>query len=255
MGIEITKNGIINAPIRYVFDDLPKVQKMKCALNKRILFYQDSSQIANALLDALKRVGYQVVFARGADHLLHLLNFAQYELLVIEWSNQNFDGLSTLHFVKTENKPNLLILMYTDRVSEFDIVSAFNAGADEVYRSTYGEFEILARINALMRWVTPLSHRVNFENNNIIQYANEKFSKLEIKLFDLFVSNLEACLSREVIREKVWGNQSIGDKAIDVAISRLRKKIKILYVEKYKIISMYNFGYKLVKFNSLNEVV
>jgi len=70
---------------------------------------------------------------------------------------------------------------------------------------------------------------------------------LEFNLLATFIKNIDRPLSREFLREEIWGNESdeVNDKTVNVAINRLKKKIDPTG-EKGYLIPIWGVGYKFI---------
>ena len=126
--------------------------------------------------------------------------------------------------------------MLTARGEEEDKVRGLEAGADDYITKPFSPKELVARIKAVMRRVTPtasdelinfaglvldpISHRVS-ANDDLVDMGPTEF-----KLLHFFMAHAERVFSREQLLDNVWGtNVYVEDRTVDVHIRRLRKAI------------------------------
>jgi two-component system phosphate regulon response regulator PhoB len=130
------------------------------------------------------------------------------------------------------------IIMLTARGEEEDKVRGLEAGADDYITKPFSPKELVARIKAVMRRVTPtasdelinfsglvldpVAHRVSANDDRV------DMGPTEFKLLHFFMTHAERVYSREQLLDNVWGtNVYVEDRTVDVHIRRLRKAISV----------------------------
>ena len=148
------------------------------------------------------------------------------------------DGISVLHTLRSSPiTARIPVIMLTAKGSEFDKVTALDAGADDYVTKPFGVMELVARVKALIRraavndipdrtyshgtlTVSTLSHEV---------HADGKEISLTYKEFELLCFLLEhrgVVLTRDAILREVWGYDFDGEnRTVDVNIRTLRRKL------------------------------
>ena len=149
------------------------------------------------------------------------------------------------------------IIFVTVRDAEADIVRALDAGADDYLVKPVREFELLARINAVARRLSRGTAGVNdevfgtyqFDSRYKQAYRNKKAVDMTTKEFQLAIflfKNAGKLLTRELIANAVWGRPlSELSRTIDTHISRIRKKLDLSPHNGYRLLPIYNAGYRL----------
>ncbi|MGH9092902.1 MAG: winged helix-turn-helix domain-containing protein, partial [Acidimicrobiales bacterium] len=140
------------------------------------------------------------------------------------------------------------IIMVTAKGAEIDTVVALEVGADDYVTKPYRLRELVARIRAVMRR-TPVAAetkagawseeepasaweaghvRVDLDQRRVYVRGDEvHLRRKEFELLGLLVENAGRVLTRDVLIDRVWGTDYIGDtKTLDVHIKRLRSRIE-----------------------------
>lgn len=128
------------------------------------------------------------------------------------------------------------IIMLTARADEDDKVKGFDVGVDDYVTKPFSPKELIARIKAVIRRVSPtaLEEAIEFHGMKLDPIAhrvsiNEKALDLgptEFRLLHFFMTHTERVYSREQLLDNVWGtNVYVEDRTVDVHIRRLRKAI------------------------------
>jgi two-component system response regulator MprA len=126
------------------------------------------------------------------------------------------------------------VLLLTARDLVADRVQGLNAGADDYLTKPFALDELLARVRALIRRSYP-DHEaaVAVADLSLDPRSREvrrgertlELTRTEFALLDLLMTNAGIVLSREVIRERVWGySDSLGSNTLDVYVGYLRRK-------------------------------
>ena len=128
------------------------------------------------------------------------------------------------------------ILMLTARSETQDVVTGFDAGADDYLRKPFEIPELLSRVRALLKRVEHDTPGAQYKAANVeIDPASRSvlvdgepvnFTAKEYDLLEFFVANAGRVISRDEILEKVWGGQHATDSnVIEVFVCHLRNKI------------------------------
>ena len=132
---------------------------------------------------------------------------------------------------------NIPVVMLTARGEEEDKVRGLEVGADDYITKPFSPKELVARLKAVIRRVTPtaledvidvqglkldpVSHRVTAND------APLDMGPTEFKMLHFFMTHQERVYSREQLLNNVWGtNVYVEDRTVDVHIRRLRKALE-----------------------------
>ena len=198
-----------------------------------ILIVEDEKDIARFIELELQAEGYRTEVAHDGITGLSKFREVSPNLVILDLMLPVMDGIEVAKRIrKTSNVP-ILILTAKDRVE--DKVAGLDAGADDYLVKPFSFEELLARVRAHLRRVTPaitgeirvadliinLEGREVFRGNRRIELSNKEFELLE-----LLAKNPGKVFSRYEIEEKVWPGYQGGSNVVDVYIGYLRKKLE-----------------------------
>ncbi|MGL9751720.1 MAG: phosphate regulon transcriptional regulator PhoB [Symbiopectobacterium sp.] len=205
---------------------------------RRILVVEDEAPIREMVCFVLEQNGYQSVEAEDYGSAVTRLSEPYPDLVLLDWM---LPGGSGLRFIKQMKREALTrdipVMMLTARGEEEDRVRGLEVGADDYITKPFSPKELVARIKAVMRRISPMaveeviemrglsldpiSHRVTTE-----QHALE-MGPTEFKLLHFFMTHAERVYSSEQLLNNVWGtNVYVEDRTVDVHIRRLRKALE-----------------------------
>ncbi|HEY8171791.1 MAG TPA: response regulator transcription factor [Dehalococcoidia bacterium] len=200
----------------------------------KILVVDDDPGICQSLERALRREGYAVEIATDGESALEAVAGTQPDAVVLDVSMPKLDGLSVCRRLRAEgNRTPVLVL--TARHSLGDRVAGLDAGADDYVVKPFALEELLARLRALLRRVTPADesgslHLADLELDRRTRTAHRdgrtiELTRTEYQLLELMLLNAGQVLTRDVIFERVWGYDfEGGSNSLDVYVGYLRRK-------------------------------
>jgi two-component system OmpR family response regulator len=199
----------------------------------RILVVEDDTRIAGFLKKGLEESGYQVVVAdNGEDGFLDA-RLNPYDLMVLDLMLPAMDGIEVARKLRAAGK-TLPILMLTARDTEADTIQGLDAGADDYLTKPFSFGEFLARVRALLRRealsrssvmqvgdleVDTAGHRV-YRGGQEIELSGREYALLEF-----LIHRTGQIVTRDQLREHVWGDSDVLSNVVDVYIGYLRQKI------------------------------
>ncbi len=205
---------------------------------RRILVVEDEAPIREMLCFVLEQKGYQALEAEDYDSALEKICEPYPELILMDWMLPGGSGINLIkHLKRDELTRQIPVVMLTARGEEEDKVRGLEVGADDYITKPFSPKELMARLKAVMRRVSPtslddvidvqglkldpVSHRVT---------ANDKpldMGPTEFKMLHFFMTHQERVYSREQLLNNVWGtNVYVEDRTVDVHIRRLRKALE-----------------------------
>lgn len=201
----------------------------------RILIAEDDRRIRESLERALTLEGYEVtVVGDGARALdLHARNPA--DLLLLDVSMPNADGLSVCRAIRRDGDDTPILLL-TARHEIADRVAGLDAGADDYVVKPFALEELLARLRARLR--SPDGDddgalvlddlRLDLDGHRAVRNGQPLvLSPTEFSLLELLVLNQGVVLSRQQLYDEVWeGELDVESKTLDVYIGYLRRKLE-----------------------------
>ncbi|GAA6200804.1 response regulator [Aquicoccus sp. SU-CL01552] len=209
------------------------------AMDAHLLIVDDDERIRELLQKFLVRNGFLVSAARDAAHARRILAGLEFDLIVMDVMMPGEDGVSlTQSLRETLSTP---ILLLTARGETEHRIAGLEAGADDYLAKPFEPKELLLRINAILRRMpeTPAEQAVpKILNLGPIRYDIERgemwqgdelvrLTATESQLMRIF----SACPGEPVSRAKLV--EDLGrdrgqaqERAVDVQITRLRRKIE-----------------------------
>ncbi len=201
----------------------------------KILVVEDDATIARFVELELGHAGYTVRKVADGKSALDAVAEEEPDLLILDLMLPEIDGLEVARMIRADDK-QFPILMLTARAETHDVVSGFDAGADDYLRKPFEIPELLSRVRALLKRteqdrVGP-THRasgVEVDSSSRRATVDGDLVDLTAKEFDLLfylVTNAGRVISRDEILEAVWGGQHATDSnVIEVFVCHLRNKI------------------------------
>jgi len=226
-----------------------------------ILLVEDELEMARVVRRELQANGYRVVHAADGVAALDLNDREDPDLVILDWMLPTLDGLEVLRRIR--QRSTVPILMLTARGEEVDRVIGLEVGADDYLPKPFGMRELVARVRALFRriaHVQEIMEQDRREARDAVQYGplqldpqaytatrvGEALSltRTEFDLLHLMMRNPGRAFSRAYLLDTVWGQNYVsGDRAVDNAILRLRKKLGDLGEA---IETVWGIGYRLL---------
>ncbi|PFG46281.1 two-component system phosphate regulon response regulator PhoB [Vibrio sp. ES.051] len=207
-------------------------------MSRRILVVEDEDPIREMLCFVLEQKGYQAVEAADYDTAVTKLTEPFPDLVLLDWMLPGGSGINFIkHMKREELTRNIPVVMLTARGEEEDKVRGLEVGADDYITKPFSPKELVARLKAVIRRVTPtaledvidvkglkldpVSHRVTVNDEPL------DMGPTEFKMLHFFMTHQERVYSREQLLNNVWGtNVYVEDRTVDVHIRRLRKALE-----------------------------
>ncbi|MEE8727530.1 MAG: phosphate response regulator transcription factor PhoB [Rahnella inusitata] len=205
---------------------------------RRILVVEDEAPIREMVCFVLEQNGYQAVEAEDFDSAIGQLVEPYPELILLDWMLPGGSGIQFIKHLKREALTREIpVMMLTARGEEEDRVRGLEVGADDYITKPFSPKELVARIKAVMRRISPMAveevidmQGLTLDPSSHRVMANEQaldMGPTEFKLLHFFMTHSERVYSREQLLNNVWGtNVYVEDRTVDVHIRRLRKALE-----------------------------
>jgi DNA-binding response OmpR family regulator len=199
-----------------------------------VLLVEDEENLASLVRAYLEQEGYRVVWAGSGADALHTLETEPVRLVVLDLNLPDLDGLDVCKQIRSRS--SVPVVMLTARDEEADRLAGLDAGADDYIGKPFSPRELVARMKAVLRRVSPdaddpmlvLGDVVLRRSAREVGVAGEPV-ELRPKEFDLLaylMENRGAVLSRDLLLERVWGyDYAGGTRTVDVHVAQLRRKL------------------------------
>jgi two-component system response regulator BaeR len=219
---------------------------------KTILIVEDEAKLASLLSEYLAIADYATHIIDDGLSVIPWLRTHSADLCVLDLMLPNRDGIELCRDIRQFS--NIPIIMTTARVEEIDRLLGLALGADDYICKPYSPREVVARIKAVLRRVSPAeqsapitpdlltldvrSYRVSVGAQSI------SLSTIEFMLLNTLYNEPQRLFSRNQLMDSIYTDQRIVlDRTVDSHIKKLRKKLAVLLPDYELIHAMYGAGY------------
>ncbi len=230
-----------------------------------VLVVDDEESYRQALEVALRREGFDAELASDGVEALERWEVLERAgrgpvLVLLDVMLPRMSGIDVCREIRSRS--DVPIIMVTARDSEIDTVVGLEVGADDYVSKPFGVHELVARMRATLRRA-PVGERGDggARSDEILEVADVALDPVrhevtvrgeqvhlpprEFELLELFLLNAGMALSRDVLIDRVWGADYVGDtKTLDVHVKRLRSKIEEDPAEPKRIVTIRGVGYR-----------
>lgn len=202
----------------------------------RILVVEDDAALLRGLLDVLVYNGYEVKGVEDGGRALDISLKEVFDLILLDVMLPTLDGFSICKEIRKQ-KPTQGIIMITAKGSEDDIVTGFNAGADDYISKPFSLREVMVRVEAVLRRtgknpgdVEIRFHNIAFDGKNLIaEYQNQtlEMTRKEMDIIVYLHRHRDRIVSKKELLTEVWhyADADIETRTVDIHMLKLRKKI------------------------------
>ncbi len=201
----------------------------------RVLIVDDDHRLFELLRDYLGAHSVVALHAPDGAAALRHLGSELFDAVLLDVMMPGMDGLETLRRIRQTSR--IPVLMLTARGDETDRVVGLELGADDYLPKPFGPRELLARLRAVLRRSSPQPEgeklrigriQVDVEARSV--HVNDNPVEVTALEFDLLVVLMRRA-GRVVPRGRLFelagrGDTSVGERTVDVHVSRLRKKLE-----------------------------
>ncbi len=225
--------------IIFTFERL--TQKYQPMNNKdiKILLVDDEPDILEIIGYNLSAEGYEVFTAKNGLEGVAKAKKKNPHLIIMDVMMPEMDGIEACEVIRsTPGLDNTIITFLTARGEDYSQMAGFDAGADDYITKPIKPKVLVSKVKALLRRLKDEKKEVedivkvgdiviNREEYKIVKAGEEMvLPRKEFELLSLLTSKPNKVFKREVILDKVWGNEVVvGGRTIDVHIRKLREKI------------------------------
>ena len=217
----------------------------------KILLVDDEYDIIELIKYNLEKEGYLVATACNGIECLSIAKKFLPDLILLDVMMPEMDGIETcIELRKDVLLKGVVIAFLSARSEDFTQVAGLDSGADDFITKPIKPRVLISKVKALLRRssINPIiKHEnvpleINRDKYIAIYNGNElTLPKKEFELLALLFSKPGNVFNREVILNKVWGDDIVvGDRTIDVHVRKLREKLGDQYIKTVK-----GVGYKL----------
>ncbi len=207
---------------------------------KTILLVEDDPEIRGLLGDFLTREGFAAELAEDGEEMDRALRRVVPDLVILDLMLPDEDGLSICRRLRARSAVPILFL--TAKGDDTDRIVGLELGADDYIAKPFNPRELLARIRAVLRRTgrapADSSPRRRFTFANFVADLDARsietaggarvpLTSAEFDLLACFIERPQRVLSRDQLIDWTRGRSAEPwDRTIDVAVSRLRRKLQ-----------------------------
>jgi DNA-binding response OmpR family regulator/HPt (histidine-containing phosphotransfer) domain-containing protein len=221
----------------------------------KILCVEDDKTTAAAMLGLLTQEHYIVEIAPDAEWAWQLVQQFKYDLLILDITLPDLDGISLCRQIRIQNKQTpILIVSSHDQIQEKAI--GLDAGADDYLVKPFHPDELFARIRALLRRGTTdaIGNCLNWGNIHLntssaeVNYCSSvlPLTPKEYAILELLLRNPKRVFSCSAILDNLWPNADApSEEAVRTHIKGLRQKLRAGGEAEEVVETVYGIGYRL----------
>ncbi|MFA5163551.1 MAG: response regulator transcription factor [Patescibacteria group bacterium] len=200
----------------------------------KILLIEDDPEISQLLKASLRAANFTVEIASDGERGSFLARVNKYKLIILDYNLPKMDGLAVCREIRNEDRETPIIMLSV-RSEIKDKLDLFQAGVDDYLSKPFSFSELLARIQAILRrprkrqdeMIRVQDIELNLDTNIVKQGGKEIYlGNKEFALLRYLLERPSQLISREMIREEVWGdNCDPFSNTIETHILKLRRKL------------------------------
>ena len=220
-------------------------------MNYLIYSVEDDKNISHLINVALSKQGYVVESFYDGVTFLKRFNEQKPNLILLDMMLPNIQGGEILKTIRdNEENDDIQIIIVSANRMVMDKVDGLDLGADDYIEKPFDILELMSRVNSKARrffkkqrivrgnLILDIKKHEFYKDDVLIELTNKEFEVIEL----LMMKNGEV-VSREELFNRIWGNDVLESRTIDMHIKSLRQKIND--TEGRIIKSVYGIGYKI----------
>jgi DNA-binding response OmpR family regulator len=232
------------------------------AVDRSILIIEDNETLALGLRTSLEVEGYKVECIADGNDSLAWLEQHDPDLIVLDLMLPGLNGFEVLRRYRARGGA-AAVLILSARDQEVDKVQGFRIGADEYVVKPVGVLEFLARVEAILRRLSPAakpstdagqraSHHcfsdvvVDVRTRTVVRGGRTvELSPMEFDFLAFLIDSGGDIVSRETLMRQVW-RYSLGvtSRTVDQHVARLRNKLEPDPAQPRHLITVRKAGYR-----------
>ncbi|WP_141504732.1 response regulator transcription factor [Paenibacillus luteus] len=222
---------------------------------KTIMIVEDEDAISRVLAAYIRKAGFDCHIYRDSLQAVQAFDCSEPMLVLLDVLLPGMNGWEVLNHIR--RKSTCPVIMLTARGEVSDRILGLNEGADDYMTKPFEPEEVVARIHAVLRrpprslvsseQVTFGSVRIDFKSHSVyLNGVSLSITPRDLSLLMFFAEHPNQFFYREQLIENVWGMDYEGsDRAVDLAIKRLRKLLLHWPPEEGELRTLRGTGYML----------
>ena len=201
-----------------------------------VLLVDGDARLAALAARYLSENGFRITRAASAVEAREKLRAMEFDLMVLDVMMPGETGLELTFSLRAERAPAMPILLLTARDTPEDILAGFEAGADDYLGKPFDPRVLVARLRAMLRRAQPPAVQTgplplgeasfDAERGELVSpNARMRLTGAELSLLTTLAARPHEVFSREALAAAL-GLDDVNERAIDVQVTRLRRKIE-----------------------------
>jgi len=225
---------------------------------KQILLVEDELVILRVLKAYLQKENYQVWPAENGKDAIRLFDEQKPDLVLLDIMLPEMSGWEVLQYIRERSACPVIMMTALGQTDQK--LKGFNQGADDYITKPFVAEEVVARVNAVLRRSMILAKdqetsffgglKINFKSHSVTLHGIDlQFHPKDLSLLLFLAQNPNQTLSRDQLIENIWGMDYEGsDRAVDLAIKRIRKTLQNWPASEGEIKTLRGVGYQFSVF-------
>ncbi|EST54818.1 transcriptional regulator [Brevibacillus panacihumi W25] len=226
---------------------------------KQILLVEDELVISRVLKAYLQKEDYQVWQAENGNDAVRLFEEQKPDLVLLDVMLPEMNGWEVLKYIRERSACPVIMMTALGQTDQK--LKGFNQGADDYITKPFVAEEVVARVNAVLRRSAILVKdqetrffgglKINFKSHSVTLHGIDlQFHPKDLSLLLFLAQNPNRTFSREQLIEHLWGMDYEGsDRAVDLAIKRIRKTLQNWPASEGEIKTLRGVGYQFSVFD------
>jgi len=204
--------------------------------NIEIVVIEDEVDILELIEYHLSKEGYTVTGFLSTENVEQFLEEETPSLMLVDRNLPGMEGSEFVTYLR-ETGYDIPVIFLTAKDQESDLEEGFDAGGDDYMCKPFSYKELTLRVKALLKRSGALQKQNRLKHKLLTIDLTKKdlfiegemvsLTNLEFKLLHTFMKHIDKPLTRDFLRDEVWGveGEGVNDNAVNVAINRLKNKI------------------------------
>jgi two-component system response regulator RegX3 len=223
-------------------------------MSSRILVVEDEEAIADSLTFSLRSEGFDVDAVGDGETALDVARQNAYDVMILDLMLPGISGVEVCRRLRAESA--IPIVMLTARTAEVDRVIGLDAGADDYVPKPFSMPELISRVRAILRRREldrgAVARQVGGMELDLqrrtarVDGENVALTPSEFRLLAYLMAHAGRVCTRRELMQHLWESSYVGDeRAVDVHVANLRRKIEPSPQEPSRIVTVRGAGYML----------
>jgi len=204
--------------------------------NIEIVIIEDEEDILELIEYHLEKEGYSVTGFLSTENVEQFLEEETPALMIVDRNLPGMEGSEFVAYLR-EVGYDVPIIFLTAKAKESELEEGFDAGGDDYMCKPFSPKELTLRVKALLKRSGALQKQNRLKHKQLTIDLTKKdlfvegqvvaLTNLEFNLLHTFMKHIDQPLTRDFLRDEVWGvdGEGVNDNAVNVAINRLKNKI------------------------------